>query len=150
MVYFQMVPRIVYRAFAAMLGVHPQEHLCQIVTTVTVPAMNEVESWEDFDAFIPHGLAGVTAVSAPAIDAESGPIYFSESTLPSWDLEEPTIDGGVLWVNVVPPEDGAIRLTADSDDASYDFEKIDVTCKPGRFINASPPYGINSYDLGGG
>ena len=139
-VYFQAIPTAVYNLmFAAMTnsGVELDPDGCHLASTVTDPHMNEISTWDEFDAFIPHGLGGTTVSVEPAI--ETAPIYFNEDVFPDVNLTETTVDGGVILANLAP---GTYFVTAHDD--AHSFETIEITCEAGRFVNASPPQGLTA------
>lgn len=133
----QMVPDIIYDIFVNMLHIDPDPGRCQIATTVNVAAI-EGMSLQEFWNYGHHGVAGATVTSDPPIDAEYGPVYFDDRTMPDRDLTETTIDGGALFYNVEPG-----RYTFEAHHPTLTFTTFVVTCEPGRFINACPPYGLH-------
>lgn len=134
---FQLVPEVIFDMFAAVLETVPDPELCQIATTVNVAAIKGL-TFEEFVAYGPHGVAGATAGSEPAIDPARGPVYFDERTFPDKSLSETTIDGGVVWFNVPP---GVYTMHAHH--TTLQFLPFVATCEPGRFINAGPPWGLH-------
>lgn len=140
-VYFQAIPTAVYNLmFAAMTnsGVELDDDACHLASTVTHPHMNEISTWDEFDAFIPHGLDETTVSVEPAIDTPA--IYFNEDVFPDVNLTETTVDGGVILANMAP---GIYTVTAN--DGAHSFDAIEITCEPGRFVNASPPQGLGAW-----
>ncbi|MCC7537209.1 MAG: hypothetical protein IT379_13385, partial [Deltaproteobacteria bacterium] len=130
---FQLVPEGIYRAFGSILGEDIDPVRCQIASTVNVAAIGDL-SFEQFRAYGPHGVAGATVETTPSIGSQT--VYFTEQTLPDRTLTETTIDGGVVWANVAP---GTYELRAVHPERT--FRPSTVTCEPGRFINAGPPWG---------
>ena len=116
-----------------MLGIDPNGPQCHVVTTVSVAAIQGL-SFEQFVAFGAHGEAGATVASKPELP---GPIYFNEQVLPDPTLTATSRDGGVLFLNV-PSGVHTLRATH----PAHKFAKVRATCAPGRFINASPPWGL--------
>lgn len=135
---FQLVTQSIYRTFASILGEDPDPGLCQIASTVNVAAIGSL-SFDEFRAYGPHGVAGATVDSEPPMGVET--VYFTESTLPDPTLTETTIDGGVVWANV-PPGRYALR----THHPERRFRECVVTCEPGRFINAGPPWGLHELE----
>lgn len=112
---------------------------CAIVTTASARNVRGV-SYDAFWENTPHGVPGATSTEYPAID---GPIYFNENVIPDKTKVETSEDGGIIWP-VVPA--GTYRIVTSSPDAR--FASFLVTCKPGRIINANPPWG--AYQLSPG
>ena len=119
---------------------------CQVVTTVTVPG----KSIYDPGA---HGEAGATVKISPAIilppDGPTlGPIYFNSDVQPDPTLTESSDDGGVLYINVIPgnPYNGEYykEYTLTAEKEGVEFESVRIKCRPGVFVNASPPYGLQA------
>lgn len=129
--HFQFIPEFVYQFLAGMLGVDP--NACHIASTVSVAALHTA-TWEQLMAFGPQGEVGATVTSSPAVP---GPIYFDEQTLPNPYLTSTTNDGGILYINLPA---GLYRISAHHPD--HKFAKFTATCAPGRFINASPSWGL--------
>ena len=111
---------------------------CVIVTTASARNVRGV----DFDTFrerTPHGVAGATARAEPPLpDA----IYFNDQVIPDRSRTETSGDGGIIWTEV--PE-GAYRVITEH--PSTNFASFLATCKPGRIVNANPPWG--AYELVG-
>jgi len=132
---FQTVTWDFYDMFVSLLGVTIDPDLCLIASTVTRRGASL------YTADANHGMAGATVTIDPPVAASSGPIYFhwysDAAVLPDPYITETTIDGGVLFVNVAP---GTYRLDGHKDGVS--FRPAWVWCRPGVFINASPPHGI--------
>lgn len=122
-----------YEFFVLAAQVEPDPGSCQIATTVT--------KGEN------AGLGPCYACGEPGVTVEiwppvaSSPLYFeldpSGIIYPLSSLEATTEDGGVLFANVPP---GEYVLIAHK--AGCVFSPARVTCRPGWFVNASPPYGI--------
>ncbi len=122
----------------ALLGsvsqVDPDPERCQISTTISRLGTEPYGG----DAL---GVEGAVATLSPSIDASSGPIYFAYLgngvILPSRDLTETSIDGGVIFANVPT---GEYTLTATK--AGHSFSKVKIRCRAGVLVNAAPPNGI--------
>ncbi|MGN0063592.1 MAG: Ig-like domain-containing protein [Nocardioides sp.] len=102
---------------------------------------------EYFDIFYanpPHGRAGATADKIPGAGIAGGallnPIYFDDTVTPNPNQQKTSGDGGVLWVDVPT---GTHTVSAHMDGTR--FASADITCQPGRFVNASPVWGL--YEL---
>lgn len=142
MLYFQAVPQSSVAGLAYLAGVSLDPTACQVVTTITDPAIEDVTNWAEFDAFQPHGLADMTAELQG--DGEvPDPVYFNDSVLPDTTLTASSGDGGVLWANVEAGYTYKIKTTDAANE--YAFDKISIDCQAGRLINASPPWGANAY-----
>lgn len=112
---------------------------CAIVTTSSARNVRGV-SYHAFWENTPHGVPGATSAEYPSIE---GPVYFNESVIPDRTKTESSEDGGIIWP-IVPT--GTYRIVTSSPDAR--FASFLATCKPGRVINANPPWG--AYELGPG
>jgi hypothetical protein len=135
---FQTPTDAVYRALAALLGVplDPRGELrdCAIVSTFSTRDVRDV-SFERFIAYGAHGVAGATAFATPRLPA---PIYFNENVIPDRAQRRSSGDGGVLWTGV--PR-GVYTIRARH--PSTRFASFVATCKPGRVVNANPPWGLH-------
>jgi len=140
---FQTPHDLEYGLLAALLGLEigpdgrPSE--CVIVTTVSARNVRGVP-YEVFLARTPHGVAGATAGTFPALP---GPIYFNDSVIPDPTETQSSGDGGIIW-DVVPP--GAYRVVAEH--PTTRFASFLATCAAGRVVNANPPWG--AYELAAG
>jgi hypothetical protein len=134
---FQTISELFYDIFAGIIGIDPDPERCQIATTVNVAAVKGL-SLEDFVHYGAHGIPGATVSIEPAVDPALGPVYFDASTIPDWTLPETTTDGGVVFANLPP---GVYTLTAQH--PTREIAPLVVTCEPGRFINAGPPWGLH-------
>lgn len=135
---FQTPTEAVYRAFTALLGVplDPGGGLrdCAIVSTFSTREVRAL-SFRDFTAYGAHGIAGPTAFATPALP---GPVYFNERVLPDPTQRQSSIDGGVVWTGVPA---GVYTLYARH--PSTRFVTFTATCRPGRVVNANPPWGLH-------
>jgi hypothetical protein len=109
-----------------------------IVTTASARNVRGVD-FETFQARTPHGVAGATARTKPALP---GPVYFDESVIPDRSRTETSGDGGIIWTEVPA---GTYRGITESQSAR--FASFLATCEPGRIVNANPPWG--AYELTG-
>ena len=71
----------------------------------------------------------------PALPA---PIYFNEDVIPDPAQPLSSVDGGVIWTGVPT---GVYRLRARH--PSTRFASFVATCRPGRVVNANPPWGFH-------
>jgi hypothetical protein len=139
---FQTPADAEYYGLAALLSVplgpdgRPDE--CVIVTTASARNVRGVD-FATFQARTPHGVAGATARTVPALPP---PIYFNDSVIPDPSRTSTSGDGGIIWTGVAP---GAYRVITES--AATRFASFLATCAPGRIVNANPPWG--AYELAG-
>ena len=137
---FQTPTEAVYRGLAALLKlpVDSQGNLvaCAIVSTFSTRNVRDL-SFAQFIAYGAHGVAGATATAAPALRK---PVYFSENVVPAPAQTASSKDGGVVWGNVPA---GVYTITAH--DPGTRYASFIATCRPGRIINANPPWGL--YEL---
>jgi hypothetical protein len=135
---FQTPTEGVYRALASLLQVpvRPDGELrdCAIVSTFSTRNVRDL-SFRGFTAYGAHGVAGATAFATPALP---GPTYFNESVLPDPAQRSSSVDGGVVWTRVPA---GAYRIRARH--PSTRFASFVATCRPGRVVNANPPWGLH-------
>lgn len=128
---FQAVTPATYAALANVLMITPDdEHLCQMVTTVTRIG----KSIYDAGA---HGEPGVTVALDPPLPPEQGPVYFNASVIPDRTLTETSEDGGVLFSQVEP---GEYVWTASK--PGVELRQVKMKCRAGVLVNASPPWGL--------
>jgi hypothetical protein len=139
---FQTPADAEYNGLAALLNVplgpdgRPVD--CVIVTTASARNVRGVD-FETFQARTPHGVAGATAHTKPAL---AGPVYFNDSVIPDRSRTETSGDGGIIWTEVPA---GTYRVMAQS--PTTRFASFLATCEPGRIVNANPPWG--AYELAG-
>ena len=135
---FQTPTEGIYRALAALLGVPlgPGGELraCAIVSTFSTRNVRDL-SFPQFTTYGAHGLAGATAFATPELPA---PIYFNENVVPDPAQRRSSIDGGVIWTGVPA---GVYRIRARH--PSTRFASFVATCRPGRVVNANPPWGLH-------
>ncbi len=139
---FQTPADAEYNGLAALLqvpiGPDGRPEQCVIVTTASARNVRGVD-FETFQARTPHGVPGATARTEPALP---GPIYFNENVIPDRSRTETSGDGGIIWTEVPA---GRYRVITESE--STRFASVLATCKPGRIVNANPPWG--AYELTG-
>jgi hypothetical protein len=135
---FQTPTESVYRALAALLEVPLDEHgelrQCGIVSTFSTRNVRDL-SFSGFTGYGAHGVAGATAFATPALP---DPVYFNEDVIPDPLQQLSSIDGGVIWTRV---PSGVFRITARH--PATRFASFVATCKPGRVVNANPPWGLH-------
>jgi len=107
---------------------------CAIVSTFFQKEGRSFGNFDDFHDFRPHGVIGSTAVATPTAGEQ---LYFDEDVLPSLIQESSSRDGGVLWADV---ESGVYEIKGYSDTTRH--SSFIATCKPGRLVNANPPWGL--------
>jgi hypothetical protein len=131
-----------YNGLAALLAVplgpEGRPEKCVIVTTASARNVRGVD-FETFRARTPHGVAGATARTKPAVPR---PVYFNDNVIPDRSRTETSGDGGIIWTEVPT---GLYRVIAES--RTTRFASFLATCEPGRIVNANPPWG--AYELVG-
>ena len=135
---FQTPSDGIYRALAALLSVpldaDGEISECAIVSTFSTRNVRDV-SFRQFTGYGAHGVADATALATPTLPA---PIYFNDDVIPDPAQERSSIDGGVIWTGVPT---GVYRIRARH--PSRRFASFLATCKPGRVVNANPPWGLH-------
>jgi hypothetical protein len=139
---FQTPTDGVYRGLVALLGVpldaagDPAQ--CAIVSTFSTRNVRD----RSFAGFIGYGAQGVAGACAPATPTLAPPIYFNESVLPDPAQTLSSRDGGVVWTRVPA---GVYTIRAHH--PSTRFASFVATCRPGRIVNANPPWGLHELGL---
>jgi hypothetical protein len=139
---FQTPSDDVYRALVVLLGVpvdaagNPQR--CAIVSTFSTRNVRDLD-FAGFIAYGAHGVAGATATATPRLPR---PTYFNSQVIPDPVQQLSSEDGGVLWTDV--PE-GVYTIRAHSPVTR--FASFVATCRPGRIVNANPPWGLHELGL---
>jgi hypothetical protein len=135
---FQTPRESIYRALAALLEVpldaHGELRQCGIVSTFSTRNVRDL-SFSAFTRYGAHGVAGATAFATPALP---DPVYFNEDVIPDPLQQLSSIDGGVVWTRV---PNGVFRIRAHH--PATRFASFVATCKPGRVVNANPPWGLH-------
>lgn len=135
---FQTPTESIYRALATLLDVPLDENgdlrQCGIVSTFSTRNVRDL-SFGGFTGYGAHGVAGATASATPALPQ---PVYFNENVIPDPLQELSSVDGGVVWTRVPA---GVFRIAAHH--PSTRFASFVATCKPGRVVNANPPWGLH-------
>ena len=139
---FQTPSDGVYQGLVALLHVPTDAHGnpvgCAIVSTFSTRNVRDL-SFARFIAYGAHGVAGATASASPALPA---PTYFNAHVVPDPTQKVSSADGGVVWTRVPY---GAYTITAHDPHAR--FASFVATCRPGRIINANPPWGLHELGL---
>jgi outer membrane protein assembly factor BamB len=134
---FQTPTDAVYRGLVALLKVPVDAHgnlvACAIVSTFSTRNVRDL-SYAKFIAYGAHGVAGATATARPSLDR---PVYFNKNVLPDPKQKSSSEDGGVVWTGVPT---GVYTITAH--DPRTAFASFVASCRPGRVINANPPWGL--------
>jgi hypothetical protein len=139
---FQTPSDAIYQALATLLNVpvdaagNPQR--CAIVSTFSTRNVRDLD-YTDFIAYGAHGVAGATATASPALPR---PTYFNASVIPDPAQELSSEDGGVLWIGV---PSGVYTIRAHKQGTR--FASFVATCRPGRIVNANPPWGLHELGL---
>jgi hypothetical protein len=139
---FQTPSDGVYRALVVLLGVpvdaagNPRR--CAIVSTFSTRNVRDL-GFAGFIAYGAHGVAGATATTTPRLPR---PTYFNAQVIPDPVQQLSSEDGGVLWTDVAA---GLYTVRAHSPVTS--FASFVATCRPGRIVNANPPWGLHELGL---
>jgi hypothetical protein len=135
---FQTPTEPIYRALATLLDVPLDANgellQCGIVSTFSTRNVRDL-SFPGFTGYGAHGVAGAMASATPSLP---DPVYFNENVIPDPLQELSSIDGGVVWTRVPT---GVYRIRAHH--PSTRFASFVATCKPGRVVNANPPWGLH-------
>jgi len=129
----QLVFSELVEVYAILAGTELDPDTCQIASTVSRAEIQGL-SMDDFVAVGDHGIEGAIGWGLPELPQ---PLYTSEFGSPDLGLAGTSLDGGVLWGNVEP---GVYEVRAEHPDHTIDT--FVATCRPGRFINAGPPWGL--------
>ena len=111
---------------------------CAIVSTFNTRNVRDL-SYDGFISYGAHGVAGATATATPALPR---PTYFNENVVPDPSQTKSSVDGGVVWTSV---PGGAYTITAHS--STTRFASFVASCRPGRVVNANPPWGLHELGL---
>ncbi len=140
---FQVPEENVYNALAEIVGAERDPESNELIGSGVVSTFFQKEGrgfseFDDFHDFRPHGIADA---QARLVDSNGNspvePVYFNADVIPTPGLDRSTGDGGVLWVNL--PE-GDYTVTGSHPDLG--FSSFRASCRPGRLINANPPWGL--------
>jgi hypothetical protein len=127
-----------YRALAAILHVPVDANgnptACAIVSTFSTRNVRDLP-YRQFIAYGAHGVAGATATGTPALPK---PVYFNSSVIPDATQTVSSDDGGVVWTGV---PSGVYTISGHS--RTTRFASFVATCRPGRIVNANPPWGLH-------
>ncbi len=134
---FQTPTDSVFKFLAALVKVKIDNNACQIASTVTRKGASV------YTSDLTHGEPDATVAIEPPLPEKYGPIYFQyvdrSVVLPDRKLKKTTVDGGVLFVNV-PPGEYVMRAHK----KGVEFTPVKIKCAAGKFINASPPHGLQA------
>lgn len=111
---------------------------CAIVSTFSTRNVRDLD-YAGFIAYGAHGVAGATATGTPALPAAT---YFNESVIPDPAQKSSSKDGGVVWTGVP-----AGVYTISGHHPTTRFASFVATCRPGRIVNANPPWGLHELGL---
>jgi hypothetical protein len=140
---FQTPGENVYNAMAEIVGAERDPESNELLGSAVVSTFfqkegRDFEDFNDFHDFRPHGIADAEARLADRDGASPvEPVYFNSEVIPTPELDRSTGDGGVLWANL--PE-GDYTVTGSH--ADLRFSSFRATCRPGRLVNANPPWGL--------
>ncbi len=135
---FQTPTVDIYKALASLLSVpldaagNPKQ--CAIVSTFSTVNVRAL----DFAGFIGYGAHGVAGATATTTPNAGKPVYFNASVIPDSSQKRSSKDGGVVWTRV-PAGVYTIRASA----PNTRFASLVATCRPGRIVNANPPWGLH-------
>ena len=139
---FQTPTDAVYGALAALMHVpvdaagNPKQ--CAIVSTFSTRNVRDLD-YPSFIAYGAHGVAGATATATPKLPP---PTYFNAQVIPDPAQQLSSEDGGVLWIGVPT---GVYTIRAHKHGTR--FASFVATCRPGRIVNANPPWGLHELGL---
>ncbi len=135
---FQTPSTPIYGALVKLLGVSVDAHgdpvRCAIVSTFSTRNVRDL-NYAGFIAYGAHGVAGATASATPALPK---PVYFNADVIPDPAQTVSSKDGGVVWTGVPT---GVYTITGHHPVSR--FASFVATCRPGRVINANPPWGLH-------
>lgn len=140
---FQTPTDLEYNALKLLLGIksdadnRPEQ--CAIVTTSSARNVRGV-SYDTYWDNTPHGVPGATAYTVPG---RLLPSYFNDAVIPDPNQTSSSADGGIIW-SIVPT--GTYRVITEH--PATRFASFLATCRPGRVVNANPPWG--AYELAPG
>jgi hypothetical protein len=139
---FQTPSDPIYEALARLLNVpvdaagNPKR--CAIVSTFSTGNVRDLD-YAGLIAYGAHGVPGATATASPALPP---PTYFNAQVIPDPAQQLSSEDGGVLWIGVPA---GVYTIRAHK--AGTRFASFVATCRPGRIVNANPPWGLHELGL---
>ena len=127
----QIVSTTLFQALASIVSVDPElDRFCVVATTAA-------RMGGSLYAYMRQGMPGVTATTSPALEAESGPLYFSEAVIPDPGQTATSVDGGAVFVRVPP---GDYTMTGSKEGTVWNT--VELECVPGTVVNAGPPLGL--------
>jgi len=140
---FQMPPDEIYSALGVILGTNLDPETgdpvkCAIVTTMFKESARHYDDFDDFWGDTPHGVEGSTAAGSTNAGRLLPPTtYFNSQVIPDPAQPSTSDDGGAIWDEVETGE-----YTIKGHKPGTHFSPFQATCKPGRLINANPPWGL--------
>ena len=127
----QIVSTALYQALASIVTVDPElDRFCVVATTAA-------RMGGSLYAYQRQGMPGAIATTTPALEAESGPLYFSEAVIPDAEQATTSIDGGLVFVRVPP---GDYTMTGSKEGTVWNT--VALECVPETVVNAGPPLGL--------
>jgi hypothetical protein len=138
---FQVPTDGTYDALGALLKVPmtPDGEIrqCAIVSTFSTRKVRNL-SFNGFVRYGAHGVAGATASATPKLKS---PFYFNAQVIPDPAQKRSSKDGGVIWTGVPSG-----RYVVRAKHPSRRFASFVATCRPGRIVNANPPWGLHELE----
>ncbi len=127
----QIVSTGLFAALASIVSVDPElDQFCVVATTAA-------RMGGSLYAYMRQGMPGAIATITPALEAESGPLYFSDAVVPDPEQGSTSIDGGVVFVRVPP---GDYAMTGSREGTVWNT--VELQCVAGTVVNAGPPLGL--------
>ncbi len=127
----QIVSTALFQALASIVLVNPElDRFCVVATTAA-------RMGGSLYTYTRQGMPGAVATTTPALDAESGPLYFSETVIPDAAQTATSIDGGLVFVRVPP---GDYTMTGSKEGTVW--STVNLQCVPETVVNAGPPLGL--------
>ena len=134
---FQVPDTALFKGLAGLVSLKTDASRCQIASTVTRRGQSL------YDGHGTHGEPGATVQITPTDGHQIGPTYFNlvkyNIIFPDAGLQETSHDGGVLFLNVKP---GIYTLSATL--AGATIRSVELNCRAGMLVNASPPWGLQT------
>jgi hypothetical protein len=134
---FQVPFSAAYKLMKKAMGARDKKGMCHVVVTVLARG----KTWHD----LPHGEPGARLVVTPATEQ---PIFYfaahkrgplKHKTNPFVHTRKQTsVDGGAAIVNLEPRRE---PYTVTAEKQGLRFSETKIWCRPGAFINVSPPRG---------
>jgi hypothetical protein len=134
----QALLKLEYELFQAAIGMRPDPRMCHVATTIAAAGKTVYDHFQ--------GEPGARLVLDPeaptpafyfAAFGDKGPLAYQSNPFVR-TLEATSQDGGAAVFNL-PPRDELYTLTAVK--PGVRFSEAKIWCRPGSFINVSPPRG---------